>query len=65
MAGVAVLLAAVGVAGGYAYADLNAASPDGAGPGAPAAASGPAFPSTPKDPSIIPDPDDPPPASRS
>ena len=60
VAAVAVVLAALGVAGGYAYADLSAASPDGEGPGAPAAASDPAYPSTPKDPSILPDPNDPP-----
>lgn len=54
------LLAAVGVGGGYAYAGLHASFPDGQGPGAPAAASGPAFPSTPKDPGILPDPNDPP-----
>ena len=58
--GVAVVLAALGVAGGYAYADLDGSEPSGGGPGAPAAASGPAYPSTPKDPSILPDPDDPP-----
>jgi len=41
-----VLLAAIGVAGGYAYADLHASSPDGQGPGAPAAAASPAYPTT-------------------
>ena len=40
------LLAAIGVAGGYAYADLHASSPDGQGPGAPAAAASPAYPTT-------------------
>jgi hypothetical protein len=44
--GVAVLLAALGVAGGYAYAGLHASSPDGTGAGAPAQASGPAYPTT-------------------
>src|SRR6476661_5259127 len=44
--GVAVLLAALGVAGGYAYAGLNASSPDGTGAGTPAAASHPAYPTT-------------------
>jgi len=53
-------MAALGVAGGYAYADLHAASPEGQGSGLPAAASGPAYPSTPKDPGIISDPNDPP-----
>jgi hypothetical protein len=41
-----VVLAALGVGGGYAYAGLHASSPDGTGAGTPAAASGPAYPTT-------------------
>ena len=54
------VLAAVGVAGGYAYADLHASSPEGQGAGVPAAASGPSYPSTPEDPNILPPSNDPP-----
>lgn len=43
------LLAAIGVAGGYAYADLQGSSPTGSGAGAPASASDPSYPSTPED----------------
>lgn len=60
MALVAVVLAAAGVAGGYAYADLHASSSTEGGPGRPAAATGPAYPSTPKDPGVDNDPNDPP-----
>lgn len=58
--GVAVLMAAVGVGGGYAYADLRASEPNGAGAGTPAAASEPSYPSTPQDQNLVPDSGDPP-----
>ena len=46
MAGVAVLLAAIGVAGGYAYADHQGSEPSGGGAGIPVAAASPAYPTT-------------------